>query len=154
MESDILLAPTLRVDWSKSISLSSLVGEFPYPPGDPVIGFPKGNTASGFCCNQWAPPAQRQCYALCWHGGVLLLRFFQHCWEFWLSSAASYNSSSFFRKISLLISFVRYSEISRCEAEKAQKQAARRKRNREARWQNTKRYKELKYFLDNKPELW
>lgn len=34
MESDILLAPTLRVDWSKSLSLSSLVGEFPKPPAE------------------------------------------------------------------------------------------------------------------------
>ena len=34
MESDILLAPTLRADWSKSLSLSSLVGEFPKPPAE------------------------------------------------------------------------------------------------------------------------
>lgn len=34
MESDILLAPTLRVVWSKSLSLSSLVGEFPKPPAE------------------------------------------------------------------------------------------------------------------------
>lgn len=34
MESDILLAPTLRARWSKSLSLSSLVGEFPKPPAE------------------------------------------------------------------------------------------------------------------------
>ena len=34
MESDILLAPTLRVAWPKSLSLSSLVGEFPKPPAE------------------------------------------------------------------------------------------------------------------------
>ena len=34
MESDILLAPTLRDAWPKSLSLSSLVGEFPKPPAE------------------------------------------------------------------------------------------------------------------------
>ena len=34
MESDILLVPTLRARWSKSLSLSSLVGEFPKPPAE------------------------------------------------------------------------------------------------------------------------